>query len=80
MKKLLITGCKDHKRWYAGLIGQVVPYTGTMNNPPEYRSREPDGRINFVQIEDAQIVDIEVQTDLSNFEDCNGGFDSEEHF
>lgn len=59
MKMLHITGCTDTHRWYATMVGKLVPYLGTMHNPSEYRSREPDGYINFVQIEDAQIVDVE---------------------
>lgn len=80
MKMLLITGCTDKKRWYGRLIGQLVPYTGTMNQPPEYQSREPDGYVNFVQIEDAKIVDVEVQTSLDIYKDPNDNFDLEEHF
>jgi hypothetical protein len=46
-------------RWYKGMIGETVPYLGTMRNPAEYKSREPSGLINFVQIKDAEIVEIE---------------------
>lgn len=55
MKKLLIKHCSDPFRWYAGLIGQTVPFLADMGN--EYKSREPDGFVNFVQYEDADIVD-----------------------
>jgi len=56
MKKLLIKQCPDPYRWYAGLIGELVEFLGDVGN--EYKSREPDGYINFVQYEDAEIVDI----------------------
>lgn len=52
---LLITGCKDSLRWYAGLIGQKVVNLGYVGNG-EYRSRQPDGYINFVQAEDCETV------------------------
>lgn len=52
---LLIKQCADPMRWYARLVGQTVPYLGDLGN--EYRSREPEGYINFVQYEDAEIVD-----------------------
>ena len=55
MKALLIKQCPDGLRWYRDLVGQCVPFindTGT-----EYRSREPAGYTNFVQYEDAEIVE-----------------------
>lgn len=54
-KELLITGCRDPLRWYAGLVGQRVPYLGDVGN--EYKSREPEGFVNFVHYKDAEIVD-----------------------
>lgn len=54
-KKLLIKQCPDPLRWYASLIGQTVPYLGDVGG--EYKSREPDGYVNFVQYADAEIVD-----------------------
>jgi hypothetical protein len=41
-------------RWYAGFVGQYVPFISDEGN--EYRSREPSGYINFVQYEDAEII------------------------
>lgn len=58
MQALKIKRCGDSMRWYKDLIGQTVPYLGTMRNPSEYKSREPSGLINFVQIADAEIVEI----------------------
>ena len=55
MAELLIKQCPDKLRWYADLIGQTVPYLGTMDNG-EHKSREPAGYINFVQIEDSKII------------------------
>jgi hypothetical protein len=54
-RMLLIKQCPDPMRWYARLVGQKVPYLGDVGN--EYRSREPEGYINFVQYQDAEIVD-----------------------
>lgn len=55
MKKLLITQCTDPMRWYSGLLGQCVPFGGDAGNN-EYRSREPAGFTNFVQHEDAEVI------------------------
>lgn len=52
--RLLITGCSDPLRWYAPLVGQVVPMLGDVGN--EYRSREPGGAVNFVQYADARLI------------------------
>jgi hypothetical protein len=57
MEKLLIKQCKDGHRWYADLVGQTVPYLGTVGT--EYKSKEPAGYINFVQFEDAEVVNGE---------------------
>lgn len=55
MKVLLIKQCPDQMRWYADLIGQKVPFLGDVGG--EYRSRELDGYVNFVQYADAEIVE-----------------------
>lgn len=57
MKVLLIKQCPDKMRWYANLVGKIVPFLGDVGN--EYKSREPAGYINFVQYKDAEIVDID---------------------
>jgi hypothetical protein len=54
-KKLLIKQCPDQHRWYANLIGQHVEYRGDTGT--EYRSRETAGYTNFVQYDDAEIVE-----------------------
>lgn len=56
-QRLLIARCPDPMRWYAGLVGQAVPYLGDVGT--EYKSREPDGYVNFVQYADAMIVSQE---------------------
>jgi hypothetical protein len=56
MKVLIITGCKDSMRWYSGLVGKAVPYLG--EDDLEFRSREPEGYINFVQLTDATVIDV----------------------
>ena len=42
-------------RWYSDLVGTLVPYLGDVGS--EYKSREPAGYTNFVQYEDAEIVE-----------------------
>jgi len=57
MEVLLIKRCPDKMRWYANFIGQTVPFLGDVGN--EYKSRESAGYINFVQYDDAEIVEIQ---------------------
>lgn len=56
MQMLQITGCRDSQMWYAGLIGQLVPYCGRW--PEAFKSREPAGYINRVEFTDAKIVTL----------------------
>lgn len=59
-KTILITRCTDPMKWYAGLIGQEVPYIRTVTSYPkgtfEYQSREPAGYSNFVSMTDGEII------------------------
>lgn len=57
-KALLITGCTDPLMWYAGMIGQVVPFLGIW---PEsgYKSLEPAGYTNVVRFEDAEMIEVD---------------------
>ena len=57
MKKLLIKQCPDGMRWYRNHVGQTVPFLKDVGD--EYKSREPAGYINFVQYEDADIVEVD---------------------
>lgn len=66
MKRLLIVRCSDPMRWYAPLVGQTVPLLGQAG--AEYRSREPDGYVNFVLARDAQVVEQRGEVDASLFE------------
>lgn len=52
--KLKIVKCNSALKWYANLVGQYVPLLGI--GETEYKSREPEGYINFVSKEDAVIV------------------------
>jgi hypothetical protein len=54
-RKLLITQCSDPLMWYAGKIGQTVPYIGHW--PEGFKSREDAGHVNIVKFTDAVIVD-----------------------
>ena len=58
---LRITGCTDRQMWYAGLVGQLVPYEAD-DGQYGYRSREPAGYVNFVRREDATPTRVRVHT------------------
>lgn len=51
---LRITGCTDPFMWYAGKVGEVVPFLREESDC--YISREPAGYTNIVRKKDAQIV------------------------
>ena len=55
MKNLKIIKCDDNRKWYASLVGQVVPLL--KEEEQEYKSREPSGFINFVSKSDAEITE-----------------------
>jgi len=54
LKTLLILKCNDPHKWYDDKVGQTVPYLAT--EEIEYKSIEPAGYVNFVSLEDAEIV------------------------
>lgn len=56
MKALRIIKCDDPYKWYASLVGEVVPLVDVETN--EYKSKEPDGFINFISKEDAEVVTL----------------------
>ena len=56
MKQLRIIKCNDPLMWYAGMVGQYVPYLGEWRGEG-YKSREPAGFINIVRFDDAEIVE-----------------------
>jgi hypothetical protein len=56
MKALLITSHGDGMRWYADKVGEIVPLLAIERT--EYKSREDAGYINFVQLADAEIVEV----------------------
>lgn len=51
---LQILSCDDSHKWYADKIFWYVPYLG--RDPREWKSRQPEGYINFITLTDAQIV------------------------
>ena len=53
---LKIISCDKGDKWYANLIGQTVPLLAVEKT--EYKSRQPDGYINFVSKGDAIIVEV----------------------
>ena len=58
MKALLITSKGDGMRWYADKVGETVPLLAIERT--EYMSRQDEGYINFVQLADAEIIEVEV--------------------
>ena len=54
--QLQIVKFSDPAMWYAGLVGQCVPFLGEWRGEG-YRSREPNGYVNIVRYADARIVD-----------------------
>lgn len=57
MTRILVTGCYDPHRWYYKYIGWNFPYLGDRNG--EYKTRQPDGYLNFIQHEDAELIEVE---------------------
>ena len=54
---LKIIRCDKGDKWYANLIGEMVPLLAVEET--EYKSRQPDGYINFVSKGDAVIVQLQ---------------------
>jgi hypothetical protein len=58
---LRITQCPDPMRWYAGMVGHLVPHrAGQQLDAGEYLSAEPSGFANLVQAEDCKEVKVSV--------------------
>jgi hypothetical protein len=58
---LRITQCPDPMRWYAGMVGHLVPHrAGHQPIASEYLSTEPSGFSNLVQAEDCSEVKVSV--------------------
>lgn len=60
---LRIKGCSDGQYWYRGHIGQLVPHLG-WDAADGFRSREPDGLVNFVRTQDAVPTQVHVGPDM----------------
>lgn len=56
MQMLRITQCRDPLMWYAGLVGELVPYCGRWREA--YKSLEPAGYLNRVEFDDAELVEL----------------------
>lgn len=56
MKMLRITQCSDPLMWYAGLVGELVPYVGQW--PEACKSLEAAGYLNQVRFSDVEIVEL----------------------
>ena len=53
MNQLIILKCDDPKKWYADKVGYVFPVIAVED---EYKTRQPEGYINFISIEDAEVI------------------------
>lgn len=53
---LRINRCGDEHLWYAGNVGQLVPYVRT--GIAEWWSREDAGHLNVVRLDDADLVEV----------------------
>jgi hypothetical protein len=63
-RSLKILKCSDSLMWYSKLVGQVVPYVREYDDC--YMSREPAGYLNIVKLEDAEIIDEEIDDEREN--------------
>lgn len=60
MKALKIIKCSDTMMWYRDKVGQTVVLARRANADPEvYWSREPAGYLNIVAKQDAEIIEVE---------------------
>lgn len=55
-QRLLIKQKSSDRKWYDGLVGKTVPYLGDTGT--EFKSRQREGYINFVQYEDCEIIEV----------------------
>lgn len=55
-RELLIIKCSDSLMWYAGKVGQRVPYIRTIPSEGIHISREPAGYTNIVKMSDAVFI------------------------
>ena len=54
MPNIKIVSCNDANKWYADLVGELLPLIRIEQD--EYASIEPDGYINFVSKDDAEVM------------------------
>lgn len=54
---LVITSCNDSSKWYAGLVGSVVPLLAIEET--EYKTLQPSGFVNFISKCDATIINYD---------------------
>ena len=52
---LLITGCNDSMIWYAGKVGEIVPFFGAFSD--QWKSLDESGCVNVVRFKDAVLLD-----------------------
>ncbi|WP_372997658.1 hypothetical protein [Marinobacter sp.] len=53
---LKITRCPDAMRWYSSHIGETFPLLADLGD--EFKSREPEGYVNFIQKSDCEVVEL----------------------
>jgi hypothetical protein len=53
---LVVTNCSDSHKWYREHIGKTFPMLD--EEPTEYKTRQPEGYINFISKEDCQKIAV----------------------
>ncbi|GBO89216.1 hypothetical protein [Marinobacter salsuginis] len=53
---LKIIRCPDAMRWYSSHIGETFPLLADFGD--EFKSREPEGYVNFIQKGDCEVVEL----------------------
>ena len=59
---LKIEQCSDSLYWYRDFVGKYVPYVRVLHSEHNYLSREPAGYVNIVNIKDARLVVVKIDT------------------
>jgi hypothetical protein len=65
MIAIKVNRCRMGHRWYRKFIGEHVPYLGDTGT--EWKSRERDGYVNFVQYDDGELIELTATTGLDKF-------------
>jgi hypothetical protein len=59
MNYVYIQKCSDPHKWYSNLVGEHVRLIDEEKNHFEYKCRQPDGYINFVDKRDGVVISLD---------------------